>query len=184
MTGKTALLTLDLQKGIFGFAASSEAVVPFAAKAVEAARKKQIPILHIGLGFEPGHPEIGDSETRFLQIKQNGMFIKGSESSQFHPSLTHPEDIIVYKQRFSAFSENSLHMILRAKHIEHLVLMGISTSGIVLSTLRRAYDLDFRCTVIKDACFDRDEEMHRVLTEKVFPVQATVITAKEFEASI
>ncbi len=61
------------------------------------------------------------------------------------------------------------------------MLFGISTSGIVLSTLRQAFDLDFQCTVIKDACFDPDAEVHRVLTEKVFAAQARVMTADEFE---
>jgi nicotinamidase-related amidase len=84
------------------------------------------------------------------------------------------------KQRYSAFSENSLHLILRAKGIEHLVLFGISTSGIVLSTLCQAFDLDFQCTLIQDACFDPDAEVHRVLTEKVFAAQARVMTAEEF----
>jgi nicotinamidase-related amidase len=75
-------------------------------------------------------------------------------------------------------------MILQAKGIDTLVLFGFGTSGIVLSTLRQAGDLDFNCIVIKDACYDRDEEVHRVLTEKVFAAQATVITAQEFESTI
>jgi nicotinamidase-related amidase len=87
---------------------------------------------------------------------------------------------VVYKQRIGAFSENQLHLILRSRGIENLVFFGISTSGITLSTLRRASDLDFRCVVIKDACFDRDQEVHRVLTEKIFPTQATVITVDAF----
>jgi hypothetical protein len=36
--------------------------------------------------------------------------------------------------------------------------------------------------VVKDACFHPDEEVHRVLTEKIFPFQVTVITSKEFQA--
>ena len=71
-------------------------------------------------------------------------------------------------------------MILRSQSITHLVFFGIATSGIVLSTLRQASDLDFRCVVIKDCCFDGDEEVHRVLTEKVFVRQATVVSAEEF----
>ena len=63
-----------------------------------------------------------------------------------------------------------------------MVFFGISTSGITLSTLRRAYDLDFRCVVLKDACFDADEEVHRVLTEKIFPAQAKVLTVDAFIA--
>src|SRR5690348_17878292 len=50
--------------------------------------------------------------------------------------------------------------------IGDLVLCGISTSGVVLSTLRQAADLDFGLTVLRDACADADDEVHRVLTEK------------------
>jgi nicotinamidase-related amidase len=89
---------------------------------------------------------------------------------------------MVYKQRVGTFSENEPHLILRARGIGNLVFFGITTSGIFLSTLRRAFDLDYRCVVLKDACFDRDEEVHRVFTEKVFPTQATIVTVEEFMA--
>jgi nicotinamidase-related amidase len=179
---KTALLTLDFQKGIFGFAPGAEAIVPNAAKAVEFARKKQYQIIHVGLGFSEGHPEIGDTESRFKRVKDNNLFVKGSPSAEFHSSIARPEELVVYKQRIAAFSENHLHLLLRTRGIENLVFFGISTSGITLSTLRRAFDLDFRCVVIKDACFDADQEVHRVLTEKIFPSQATVVTADDFIA--
>jgi nicotinamidase-related amidase len=83
---------------------------------------------------------------------------------------------------YAAFSENHPHMILRSRRIENLVFFGVSTSGIVLSTLRRAYDPDYYCAVLRDACFDADPEVHRVLTEKVFRAQATVQTVDEFIA--
>ena len=178
----TALLTLDFQKGVFGFAPGAEAAVPQAAKAVALARAKAYLLIHVGLGFEPGHPEVKANDTPFAQLKQNKMFLKGSESAEFHPTLFKAGDHVVYKQRYGAFSHNGLEMILRANGIEDLVLFGISTGGITLSTLRHAFDLDFRCTVLKDACYDRDEEVHRVLTEKVFPMQAKVLTVAEFIA--
>jgi nicotinamidase-related amidase len=99
---------------------------------------------------------------------------------EFHGDIFHPEDLVIYKQRVGAFSDNHLELVLRSRRIEHLVFFGIATSGIVLSTLRRAFDLDFRSVVLKDACFDSDEEGHRVLTEKVFPRQAWVATTDEF----
>lgn len=179
---KTALLTLDLQKGIFAFAEGSESVIPNAARAVEAGRQNGYRIIHVGLGFSEGHPEIPETNSVFQRVKDNNLFVKGSPSAEFHKDVARPDDLIVYKQRVSAFSENQLHLILRSLGIENLVFFGIATSGIVLSTLRRAFDLDFRSTVIKDACFDRDEEVHRVLTEKVFPVQAAVSTVDEFIA--
>jgi nicotinamidase-related amidase len=177
---KTALLTLDFQKGIFGFVPAADSIVPNASKAVEFARKKQFQIIHVGLGFSAGHPEIPDTESRFKRLKENNLFVIGTPSNEFHSAVAHPGDLVVYKQRVGAFSENQLHLILRSRGIENLVLFGISTSGITLSTLRRAADLDFRCVVLKDACFDDDPEVHRVLTEKIFPPQATVLTTDAF----
>jgi nicotinamidase-related amidase len=177
---KTALLTLDYQKGVFGFVPGSEAIIPRAARALEAARKHRFPIIHVGLGFSEGHPEIPEAHPVFGKVRQGNLFVKGSPSAEFHPSIAQAGELVLYKQRVSAFSDNALEMILRARGIEHLVLMGIATSGIVLSTLRRAFDLDFTCTVVKDACHDGDPEVHRVLTEKVFTHQATVVTAEAF----
>jgi nicotinamidase-related amidase len=179
---KTALLTLDFQKGIFGFVPGAEAVIPNAAKAVEFARKQTFQIIHVGLGFAEGHPEISDVESPFKRVKQNNVFVKGTPSAEFHSAIARPGELVVHKQRVGAFSENELHMILRARGIGNLVFFGISTSGIVLSTLRRAFDLDYRCVVLKDACFDPDEEIHRVLTGKIFPAQATVVTVDQFIA--
>jgi nicotinamidase-related amidase len=176
---KTALLTLDFQKGILGHVLGSDAAIPNASKAVEFARKKQFQIIHVGLGFSPGHPEIPD-DSPLQRVKQNNFFVKGTPSAEFHSSIARPEELVVYKQRIGAFSENQLHLILRSRGIENLVFFGISTSGITLSTLRRAFDLDYRCVVLKDACFDPDPEVHRVLTEKIFPTQATVVTVDAF----
>ena len=179
---KTALLTLDFQKGIFGFVPGADAIIPNASKAVEFARKRQFQIIHVGLGFSEGHPEIPDTDSPLKWVKQNNLFVIGTPSIEFHSSIVRPGELVVYKQRTGAFSENQLHLILRSRGIENLVLFGISTSGITLSTLRRAFDLDFRCVVIKDACFDADQEVHRVLTEKIFPKQATVLTMDAFIA--
>jgi len=176
----TALLTLDLQQGIFQMVPNSEAVLAKAAQAVEHGRKLGLPILHVGLGFAEGHPEIPDTHPMFGQIKKNNMFVKGTASADFPAAIKKPGDIIVYKQRVSGFSENQLDMILRAKGINTLVLMGVATSGIVLSTQRQAFDMDYQMIVIRDACFDRDDEVHRILTEKIFPRQAAVMTADEF----
>jgi nicotinamidase-related amidase len=179
---KTAMLTLDWQNGILGFAAGAEAIIPNASEAVEFARIKQFLIIHVGLGFAEGHPEIPDTDSRFSRLKQANLFVKGAPSAEFHRSIARPEDLVVYKQRVCAFSENQLHLILRSRSIETLVFFGIATSGITLSTLRRAFDLDYRCVVLKDACFDSDPEIHRVLTEKIFPAQATVLTVDAFIA--
>lgn len=68
--------------------------------------------------------------------------------------------------------------------IDTLILCGISTSGFVLSTLREAEDKDYAIRVLSDACLDGDPEVHRVLTEKVFPRQAEVMTADDWVNSM
>jgi nicotinamidase-related amidase len=50
----------------------------------------------------------------------------------------------------------------------------------VLSTVRQAADLDYRITVLADGCLDADPEVHRVLTEKIFPRQADVVSVAEW----
>lgn len=177
---KTAVLTLDLQKGILAMGSGYDSVIPNAAKIVDFARKKNYQIIHVGLGFSEGHPEVTTGESPFLRAKQNNLFVKGSPSAEFHSAIIQPGDLVIYKQRISAFSENHLNLTLRARGIENLVLFGISTSGIVLATVTRAFDLDFKLTIIHDACFDGDAEVHRVLVEKVFPKRGTIAATDKF----
>ena len=179
---KTAMLALDLQIGILGLYPNTESVLPPAQRALEFARSKGFQVVHVGLGFTEGYPELPQFETPFERIRKNQLFIKGTPSSEFHPSLVKAGDHVLYKQRVGAFSENHLQLILRSRGVEHLVMFGIATSGIVLSTVRRAFDLDYRMSILSDACFDGDPEVHRVLIEKVLSRQATVLETDAFIA--
>lgn len=109
-----------------------------------------------------------------------GSFIKGSEQVRIHPDLYQEDETVFYKQRAGAFSHNNLDAVLRGLGINCLVLAGISTSGVVLSTIRRAFDLDYRLVVLEDACFDGDEEVQEVLMGKVLTKQADVVKVGEF----
>jgi nicotinamidase-related amidase len=75
-------------------------------------------------------------------------------------------------------------VVLRAGGIGHLVLAGIATSGMVLSTLRQAADLDYQLTVLTDGCLDGDAEVHRVLLQKVFPRQVEVTSIADWTATL
>ncbi len=91
---------------------------------------------------------------------------------------------MVTKRRVSAFTGSDLEVVLRAAEVRHLVLCGIATSGVVLSTVREAADKDYRLTVLADLCADTDPEVHSLLIGKVFPRQARVISAAEWTASL
>ena len=70
-------------------------------------------------------------------------------------------------------------MSIVADNIDTLILMGHATSGVILSTVRLAADLDYQLIVVEDGCADRDPEVHKVLMERVFPRQATVVSSRE-----
>jgi nicotinamidase-related amidase len=90
-----------------------------------------------------------------------------------------PGDIEVRKVRVGAFSTTDLAQQLTERGIDTLLLAGIATSGVILSTIRDAADRDYRLLVVEDACADADDEVHRVLTTKVFPRQADVVATAD-----
>lgn len=97
------------------------------------------------------------------------------------PALAPVEnEIVITKHRVSAFTGTDLAMILRANELDTLVLFGIATSGVLLSTLLEACDADFRLAVIKDCCADLDADLHGTLMEKLFPLRTTVLSAADF----
>src|SRR5277367_6794933 len=138
-----------------------------------------------GRRLPPGYPEVSDRNATFNGLKLLGAFAAGTENAKIHFAVAPlAEEIVVTKHRVSAFAGTDLDLMLRANGIETLILTGIITSGVVLSTLCHAADADYRLLVVGDCCSDRDEETHRVLLEKVFPWQATITTAEEFEQAI
>jgi nicotinamidase-related amidase len=172
---RTALLIMDVQPEIverFGESRLTERL----AQAAAAARSAGVRVIYVKIGFRSGYPEISPRNASFSRVSELGGFVEGV-SSEIHPAVApRPGDVVVTKRRVSAFAGSDLDVVLRAGGIEALVLSGISTSGVVLSTLRQAADLDFSLIVLSDGCVDSDDEVHRVLCEKVFPRQAQVLS--------
>lgn len=111
------------------------------------------------------------------------MNINMDDVMKIDPALSPTSDeIVITKRRLSAFTGSDLEVVLRAQDIQHLILTGVATSGVVLSTLREAADKDYRITVVSDCCTDADIEVHQVLTNRIFPGQASVISLEEWLA--
>ncbi|MGD0675093.1 MAG: isochorismatase family cysteine hydrolase [Polyangiaceae bacterium] len=177
----SALLVMDFQTSIVEMVAADKAgLLARTAKLVEGARKAGLRVIYIVVGFRPGYPEVSARNPSFGPVRESGRFAAGSAGTEVHAAVA-PKlgEAVVTKHRVSAFAGTDLDMILRANGIETLVLAGIATSGVVLSTVRHAADADYRLVVVEDSCADRDPEVHRVLMDKVFARQATVLTADE-----
>jgi nicotinamidase-related amidase len=185
---RNALLVMDVQRGIVGRFGEDAGYLARLRGAIEAARAAEIPVIYVVVGFRAGHPEASarNKMLRTLSTLGGGIgFTDEDPGAEIHPDIApRPADPVVTRARVSAFVGSDLDLVLRAREIDGLVLTGIATSGVVLSTLRQAADLDFRLTVLADGCLDADAEVHRVLTEKVFPVQADVVTVDDWITSI
>jgi nicotinamidase-related amidase len=176
-----ALLVMDFQTLIVeGFADGKDELLARTARLIGAARKAGAIVIYLVVGFREGYPEIGARSPVFGPLKESGRFAGGSAGTEIHPAVApQPRDVVVTKHRVGAFFGTDLEMVLRANGIETLMLAGIATSGVVLSTVRHASDADYRLVVVCDCCSDRDSEVHRVLMEKVFTRQASVVTCDE-----
>ncbi|MEH3153894.1 MAG: cysteine hydrolase [Gordonia paraffinivorans] len=182
----TALLVMDFQNGIVDRLDGSSAL-DNAVTAADAARAAGIPVVFVRVAFRPGHPEIASANLGFGRLADaaGDTMTESAHGTQIHPALgPRADEPIVTKRRVSAFSGSDLEVLLRGLGADHLVLAGISTSGVVLSTLRQAADLDHRITVLADACADRRHDVHELLLEAVFPSQAAVTTTADWVASL
>ncbi len=180
---RTAVLIMDYQNDIVSMLPENvqAPLLDRASTILKTARQAHLPIVYVVVRFRNGYPEVNPHNKLFSSLKESGRLREGTTGSEIHDRVApQPEDIIVTKRRVGAFSTTDLETILRAKNINTLVLFGISTSGVVLSTIRWAADMDYSLVVISDACADRDAEVNRVLMNKVFPWQATVVTTREF----
>ncbi len=181
-----ALLVMDVQNGIVERLGSAAApLLDRVATAMDAARRHSIPVIFVRVAFREGAPEISSRNRAFSALTSAGTMSETSPATQVHTAVApRPDEIVVVKRRVSAFAGSDLDVVLRAASIEGLILTGISTSGVVLSTTRQAADLDYRITILRDACADGDDEVHRVLMEKVLARQATVTTSDEWISSL
>lgn len=178
----TALLVMDMQNGVVErLAEGSESVLAAIGRATTAARAAGIPVIYVRVAFRAGSPEISRRNRAFSAIAATRRLGEGDEATQIHPAVApNPEDILVTKKRISAFVGSDLDVVLRSLEVDSLVMTGIATSGVVLSTLRQAADLDYQLTVLRDGCADVDAEVHCVLLDKVFPRQAAVLNSDDW----
>src|SRR5689334_11844128 len=175
---RTAVLAMDLQHDIVtGFVPTEPSLLERTARVLDAARRAGLPVIYVVIHFRPGYPEVPPRGV-FQVVRNSNRLIEGTPGAAIHVTVAaRPGDVVVLKKRVGAFSGSDLDCVLRGLGRSHLVLCGVATSGVVLSTVRAAADLDYELNVIADCCADRDEEVHRVLTQKVFATMAPPVSA-------
>ena len=171
---------MDYQEGVVDF--DDSGVVSRAVRAANAARAAGLLVIHVRVAFRAGYPEVNPHNRGWVNISSRGMFEDGANSivDALRPDA---DDIVVDKRRISAFAGSDLDFVLRAQHVKDVVLAGVVTSGVVLSTVTEAVDRDYGLTVLSDACADPDRELHETLMA-LFARRGRVLTVDDWVGQV
>ncbi|GAA2370321.1 cysteine hydrolase [Streptomyces cuspidosporus] len=179
----TALLVMDFQPAILAGLPEGdrEALLGRVEGAIADVRAGGGTIAHVRVGFtEADWDAIPDTNKSFAPVAQHRVMHHEDPAAALHDRLAPRDgDIVVRKTRYGALSTTDLDERLRERGITTLVVSGITTSGVVLSTVIDAADRDYRLYVLSDGVADPNAEVHDVLLHQVFPSRAHLIDTAE-----
>ncbi|MDR2012012.1 MAG: cysteine hydrolase [Rhodanobacter sp.] len=159
---KTALIVVDLQKGIVALPATHpiDSVIKHVVTLTEAFHKHGLPVVLVNVaGGAPGRTE---------QPRGHREFPAGW--TDLIPELNRqPQDHVVTKHTPGAFTNTGLEAHLRGLGVTQVVIVGIATSNGVEVTARQAYEVGFNVALVTDAMTDSQADAHAYSIGRVFP---------------
>jgi nicotinamidase-related amidase len=172
-----ALLVMDYQPVVLDLAGEEDKLVANAREAIDIVRRRggQVGFVYVAFKDED-YASVPTTNRAFSAVAAGRHLHASASATAIHPDLAPgPGDIVVRKTRVGAFSTTNLDEQLTNLGVTTLILAGLHTSGVVLSTVRDAADKDYRLILLSDCIRDPDEELHAVLMGQVFPRQADII---------
>ena len=174
-----ALLVMDYQNAWIATLSDPDPLLSREVKTISIAREHGVRVAYTFVAFTPAdYPAVSKNNLIFTGLtRQPGALDEGSERMAIDGRVApRPDDKVVRKTRVGAFDRTDLDQWLRDLSIDTLILTGISTSGVVLSTVCDAADRDYRLVVVSDACADTVPQIQDTLMNKVFPQRAQIVT--------
>jgi maleamate amidohydrolase len=171
---KTALVVMHYQTDILGlFPSVAPALLSNTRRLCDAARAKGVRIYFANLRFSPGYPEVSPLNRNGQGIKRLGLFLEDRTSPELGQQADEP---LVIAHRASVFFGTDLEAQLSRQGIDSLIMVGIASTGVVLSSVAYASDADFRLYTVKDCCYDPDQVVHEHLFSTAFDSRTTVLS--------
>jgi nicotinamidase-related amidase len=179
-----ALLVMDYQPVVLGPVSEADKLVGNAREAIDIVRRHGGRVGFVRVAFEDEeYAAVPATNRAFFGVAARRQLHASAPATALHPDLAPLRgDIVVRKTRVGAFNTTNLDEQLTNLGVTTLILAGLHTSGVVLSTVRDAADRDYRIVLLSDCIHDPDEELHAVLMGQVFPKQADIITVSELDA--
>ena len=168
-TSKTALVIIDLQKGIASRETApytSDLVIKNASMLADAFRKKNMPVFLVRVKSS------ADGKDMLSPIADQSMAYSPPppDWADIVPQLgPDPKDFIITKHQWGAFHGTELELQFRRRGITTMVLSGISTNIGVESTARFAFEYGFNQIFAEDAMAALSAEEHAFTITKTFP---------------
>ncbi|MEM5294149.1 isochorismatase family cysteine hydrolase [Burkholderia sp. JPY481] len=170
----TALIVMHYQTDILGlFPSVAPALLANTRRLCDAARAKGVSVYFANLRFSPGYPEVSPLNRNGQGIKRLGLFLEDRTAPELGQQANEP---LVIAHRASVFFGTDLEARLSAQGIDSLIMVGIASTGVVLSSVAYASDADFRLYTVKDCCYDPDQVVHEHLFATAFDSRTTVLS--------
>ncbi|MBN3818196.1 cysteine hydrolase [Paraburkholderia sp. Se-20369] len=171
---RTALVVMHYQTDILGlFPSVAPALLANTRQLCDAARAKGVGIYFANLRFSPGYPEVSPLNRNGQGIKRLGLFTEDRIAPELGQQANEP---LITAHRASVFFGTDLEVRLSAQGVVTLILVGIASTGVVLSSVAYASDADFRLYTVKDCCYDPDPVVHEHLFSTAFDSRTTVLS--------
>jgi nicotinamidase-related amidase len=182
----TALLLMDLQNFTLAMVENADSIRERARAARRAALEAGVEVIHVRVGFTPeDHAAVPDHHKVFGPVAAAGAAADGTWATEIHADIEPaPEEHVITKTRVGALATTGLDELLRHKEIDTLVLAGVTTSGVILSTVLDAADRDYRVAVLTDVCADDNPELHRTLMDTLIDRYAHLLDTEAFIGSL
>ena len=136
-------------------------VLDHAAVALDRARTAGIPVIHVVVGFSENYAQWPANSPIFATARADRRLVLGTWATEIHDAVRPlADEPVVAKHRVSPFYGTQLEEMLRARRVDTLLLAGVTTDLVVLSTARAAHDRDYRVEVLEDATATADDALH------------------------
>jgi nicotinamidase-related amidase len=171
----TALVLIDLQKGIVGMPLvphSGDAVLAKSRELAERFRAAGAPVVLVHVGFSE---DFADAPSQNVDQPTQRRQAMPADWTEFAEGLAKPKDILILKRQWGAFYGTDLDLQLRRRGVTTMVLGGIATNFGVESTARQAWEHGYDLVIAEDACASMSAELHDMAVRHIFPRISRVV---------